>query len=103
MDALMAAGKEIIPITHQQMESFAGNMIQLRDATRDPDSGRFLTNLILSQTAYDALDPYTLSRLSDLNDRVIPVSIPTIEMYGGGSARCMLAEWHLPTPPPPAL
>ena len=103
MDALMAAGKEIIPITHQQMESFAGNMIQLRDATRDPDSGRFLTNLILSQTAYKSLDPYTLSRLSALNDRVIPVSIPTIEMYGGGSARCMIAEWHLSTPPPPAL
>jgi hypothetical protein len=28
--------------------------------------------------------------------KIVAVPIPTIEKYGGGSVRCMLAEIHLP-------
>ena len=45
----------------------------------------------MSKTAYDSLNLEQVNRLLLYNE-IITVEIPTIEKYGGGSARCMMAE-----------
>ncbi|KNC46062.1 amidinotransferase [Thecamonas trahens ATCC 50062] len=89
--SLAESGKEIIPISHAQMEHFAGNILHLATATGSV--------IVLSTTAHASLDAHTLSRLSAHCSALVPVAIPTIERYGGGSARCMMAEWFLDSPP----
>ena len=51
--------------------------------------------LAMSQTAYDALTEEQKEILSQYNE-LLPVDIATIEKYGGGSARCMMAEIYNP-------
>ncbi len=83
----LSEGREVIPLSYYQMTQFAGNMAQLR--TR---SGADV--LLCSSTAYRSLDSET-KRLLENNVRFCVVDIPTIEQYGGGSARCMIAEIFL--------
>ncbi len=86
--AVNHSGKTLVEITEQQVEQFAGNCLQV--GTRD---GKPV--LVLSQSAHDALthdQRHTIEQFCPL----LPVSIPTIETLGGGSARCMLAEIFLP-------
>jgi hypothetical protein len=81
-------GKEIIEISMHQMESFAGNMLEVRGK----DDQRFLC---MSQTAYDSLTELQKSKLAK-HTNLLSVSIPNIEKFGGGSVRCMMAEIFLP-------
>ncbi|MBK7407465.1 MAG: amidinotransferase [Saprospirales bacterium] len=81
-------GKDIIEITLNQMLQFAGNMLQIR--TR---SGKPL--LVMSEQAFQSLFPQQLERLKRHTD-ILSVPLNTIETYGGGSARCMMAEVFLP-------
>ena len=81
-------GKEVVVISEEQMHSFAGNMLQVEST----DGKKFL---VMSQTAYNSLDKEQLKTLKSFNE-IITVEIPTIEKYGGGSARCMMAEVFLP-------
>lgn len=83
---LEANGKEVIELTPAQIANFAGNALELHN--RD---GKLL---VLSARAAAALtDPQrgTLQKYA----RLVPLSLPTIEL-AGGSARCMMAEIHLP-------
>ena len=84
VDSLDKSGKDIIPISEQQMNNFAGNMLQVENTNGNPV-------LVLSQSAFDSLNQKQKDRLSSYNELVI-VSIPTIERVGGGSVRCMMAE-----------
>lgn len=83
-----ATDKEIVAITLDQMNNFAGNMLQVRN-----HAGQTL--LVMSSTAYHAL---TLEQISALerHTQLLHSPIPTIERYGGGSVRCMMAEVFLP-------
>lgn len=81
-------GKTIIPITLQQMNRFAGNMLQVQNNT-----GEKL--LVMSSQAFESLSALQVELLSGFN-RVIHSPLNTIETNGGGSARCMMAEVHLP-------
>ncbi len=83
----VATGKELVDITFDQMNSFAGNMLQLCNHNGDPI-------LILSRTAFNSLTKEQLNKLSS-KTKLLPVEIPTIEKIGGGSARCMIAEVFL--------
>ena len=76
--------KEIIEISMQQMEQFAGNMLEL--STPDGES-----LLVLSQSAYDSLSTEQIKTLKGYSTLVV-AAIPTIEQHGGGSVRCMIAE-----------
>lgn len=87
-DWLKNTDREVIDITFDQMASFAGNMIQLRNANDE----KFL---VMSQSALHCLSPDQKDRLLKYNP-IIAGDIPTIEKYGGGSARCMIAGIHLP-------
>ena len=88
---LAATGREIIEISIQQMENFAGNLLELIT-----ESGG--TIIVVSRTAYEALTADQRNRLSQYGE-VLPVAIETIEKVGGGSVRCMLAEVFLPLSP----
>ena len=81
-------GKEIIEISYAQMETFAGNMLEVMGS----GGNRYL---VLSQSAYDSLHSDQLLRLSALTN-LLPIPIPNIEKFGGGSVRCMMAEVFLP-------
>lgn len=81
-------GKEVIEISLKQVKSFAGNMLEVKNR----NGNRYLC---MSQTAYDALNQNQKERLS-IHTHLLPVPIPTIEKYGGGSVRCMMAEIFLP-------
>jgi hypothetical protein len=51
--------------------------------------------LVMSTQAYQSLSNEQIEKLSSYN-RIIHSSLNTIETNGGGSARCMMAEIHLP-------
>lgn len=85
--SLTDKGKEIIEISPDQMNHFAGNMLQVENKTREP-------LLVMSEQAYLALTKTQVDALEKYN-RLIYAPLYTIERNGGGSARCMLAEIHL--------
>ena len=76
--------KDIIEISLAQMMFFAGNMLQIRN-----DFGE--TFLVMSQQAFDALNPTQIAHIQR-HTEILSADIKTIETYGGGSARCMMAE-----------
>ncbi len=90
---LRASGREIIEIGPNQIEAFAGNMLEL--GTWDEALGDSRV-LVMSDTARRALSPELFAQLSGCTDAVLAVPIPTIEKLGGGSVRCMLAEVFRP-------
>jgi len=80
--------KLIIDISFDQMEAFAGNMLQVKNK----DGERFL---VMSETAYKSLKPSQIATLKQKTE-ILHFPIPTIETLGGGSVRCMMAEVFLP-------
>jgi len=84
IDSLTETKKEIIDISLQQLNSFAGNMLQVRNTVNE-------ILLIMSTQAYRSLTQEQVSRLTQYN-RMIHSSLNAIEITGGGSARCMMAE-----------
>ena len=80
--------KQIVDITLEQMNHFAGNMLQVHNAAGE----KFL---VMSSQAYKSLTQQQISLLETFNP-IIHSSLDTIEINGGGSARCMMAEVHLP-------
>lgn len=89
ISAIKGSGKEVIAITPEQMNHFAGNMLQVEN-----DKGEKL--LVMSSQAYKALSADQVKKLESCN-RMLHASLDTIETNGGGSARCMMAEVFLPT------
>lgn len=81
------SGKELIDITIDQMNQFAGNMLQVASIQGE-------TLLVMSTRAYESLTPEQVNRLRSYN-RIIHAPLQTIETNGGGSARCMMAEVFL--------
>lgn len=79
--------KDIIYITTQQMEHFAGNMLQVQ--------GDNSTYLVMSDAAYQSLTTAQINQLEQ-HTKILHTNLTTIETCGGGSARCMLAEVFLP-------
>jgi hypothetical protein len=85
---LRGTGRALIEISHTQMEQFAANIIQVNNAEGKP-------HIIMSQSAYDAFTPAHRVSLAAFG-RLLPGDISSIERYGGGSVRCMIAGIHLP-------
>ena len=68
--------------------SFAGNMLQVKNDQED-------TFLVMSQQAYESLRPDQIRKI-ERHTNILFAPIDTIEKYGGGSVRCMMAEVFLP-------
>lgn len=84
-EQLEVTGKTIIAIGIDQMAHFAGNCLQLYNRSGE-------TILVLSAQAQRSLDSLQLATLEQHNQHLLWGQIPTIEYFGGGSVRCMLAE-----------
>jgi hypothetical protein len=82
-------GKEIITISLEQMNAFAGNMLQVQSAK---DASKNF--LVMSEQAYHSLTLEQIARI-ERHSQILYSSLETIETYGGGSARCMMAEVFL--------
>lgn len=86
INLLEATGKEVIELSAYQIGEYAGNAIELHNAKEKL--------LVLSARAAAALSDGQRATL-ERSARLVPLSLPTIEL-GGGSARCMIATIHLP-------
>ncbi len=80
--------KEVIIITEQQVNDFAGNMLQVKGKNDEK-------HLVMSQSAYDCLTSKQIEAI-EKHCKILSSSLDTIEGCGGGSARCMMAEVFLP-------
>ena len=78
----------MIEISLDQMNQFAGNMLQVKNK----EDKSFL---IMSARAHQALNQQQLDKIAKYAE-ILSSSLTTIEDNGGGSARCMMAEIHLP-------
>ena len=80
--------KEVITITEGQVNSFAGNMLQVSGKNDE-------LFLVMSNAAYQSLTKEQINKI-EKHCKIISSSLDTIEACGGGSARCMMAEVFLP-------
>ncbi len=87
MESLLAHGEVITLGAAQTETAFCANILHL--------SGSKGSVIALSETAWTGFTPSQKQRLEAYGTPA-PLPIPTIEMVGGGSARCMLAEVFLP-------
>ncbi|MCO6491233.1 MAG: amidinotransferase [Phaeodactylibacter sp.] len=83
-----ATGKEVIEISLDQMMAFAGNMLQVRSQDGTP-------YLVMSEQAFRSLRPEQVQQI-EKHTKILHSPLYVIEKYGGGSARCMMAEVFLP-------
>ena len=88
---LKSTGREIIPISNDQLhQNFAGNMLQVRNKKGEKI-------LIMSSSAYKSLSSFQIELIeTKYKNKIIAMPINTVEVIGGGSARCMLAEIFVP-------
>lgn len=87
-EIIKSTEKEIIEISEDQMHQFAGNMLQVQNE----EGTQFL---VMSETAYKSLTKEQIEKIESYCE-IIYADLNTIEVNGGGSARCMLAEVFLP-------
>jgi hypothetical protein len=89
LNQLRGTGRAVIDLSLEQMNAFAGNMLEL---------GSALTGSVvaMSERARDALTAEQRATLESSAGPIVAAAIPTIEKLGGGSVRCMLAELHIP-------
>jgi len=79
------AHHKVIELTPEQIQNFCGNAIEAKNNNNE-------LFLIISSTAFNALNQDQKEQLLKSYKDIIHSDIPTIEKYGGGSARCMLTE-----------
>ncbi len=84
VERLHQTGRKLVEISFEQMNNFAGNMLQLNDKNAKP-------LLVMSQTALDSLNSEQVESIIKYSP-IAAFEIETIESCGGGSVRCMIAE-----------
>lgn len=87
IELLEESDKEIVEISLEQMNEFAGNMLQLHTVK----DGELKYIMVMSARAKDSLDQDQIEAIEKYCKIVAP-DLEFIERNGGGSARCMLAE-----------
>jgi len=88
LKSLKEGGKEVILITEEQVNNFAGNMLQILGE----DDKKYL---VMSESAYLSLT-VAQKTILEKHATILHASLDIIEACGGGSARCMMAEVFLP-------
>ena len=87
-ESLLLSGKRIVGLSLDQIDRFAGNALE----AQTPQGVVW----IMSSAAFTALDDGQRQALvATPGSRIVHADLSTIEHYGGGSARCMLAEVYL--------
>lgn len=85
---LRETGHEIVSITRDQKNQFAGNLLELQN-----DEGERI--LAMSRRAEESLTAEQKAVLTSYA-RIVSAPIEAIEDSAGGGVRCMMAEIHLP-------
>lgn len=88
LDSLRGDEKEVILINEDQVNNFAGNMLEVKGS----DDRRYL---VMSASAHKSLTKKQVAQIEE-HVTILSSSLDTIEACGGGSARCMMAEVFLP-------
>ncbi|MGG5505406.1 MULTISPECIES: citrulline utilization hydrolase CtlX [unclassified Myroides] len=88
LNHLKESGKEVVLITEDQVNNFAGNMLQVLGANDQK-------YVVMSTQAFNSLTDGQIKTL-EKHATILHSSLDTIEACGGGSARCMMAEVFLP-------
>jgi hypothetical protein len=88
-NSLKADGLKVIPLSEDAISRFAGNMLEVASTLDNTP------RIVMSKSAFEALDTTQIEALS-IFGKIIPIPLDVIEACGGGSARCMMAEIHLP-------
>lgn len=83
LKSLRDSGKEIIFLKEDEFKNYAANAIELR--------GNDKNILVISKSAYDSLTSEH-KKIIEKYDKILSIDVKTIEKYGGGSIRCMIAE-----------
>jgi hypothetical protein len=83
LQSFSATHHQVIAISYEQLHLFAGNMIEVLTKSGEPV-------VLISEKAFLSLLPGQLNAITKYAE-LIPLSIHTIEQYGGGSVRCMVA------------
>lgn len=86
--SLWETGHQLIEISREQMNGFAGIMMELRKNKSE-------SVLVMSRRAYDCLTPLQIQTFEQ-HSTIVSAPIDTIEKYGGESVRCMMAGIYLP-------
>lgn len=86
--SLASSGREVVVLRPEQIASFAGNMLAIRN-----HKGEQL--MVMSRSAHMSLDE-SQSAAIGRHARIVSSDVRTIETIGGGSVRCMIAENFLP-------
>ena len=76
---------DVIEIKKEQLLNFCGNCLEIPDK-----DGNLL--LAMSTAAFNAYTKLQKAKIEKHFKKIVHTDISTIEKYGGGSARCMLAE-----------
>ncbi|MEP6675152.1 MAG: arginine deiminase-related protein [Ferruginibacter sp.] len=84
IDSFRSTGHEIINISFEQMNHFAGNMLEVCN-----QEGKHF--LVMSAQAFSSLDKEQIAVIEKF-DIILAPAINTIETIGGGGVRCMMAE-----------
>lgn len=83
-ERLKSQGREVVIIDAKQTLEFAGNMLQLKNR----DGEKFWVG---STRAFEAFTDQQ-KQILESDAKLIHAPIPTIEKFGGGGVRCLLAE-----------
>lgn len=86
INSLITTNKEIIQISESQANKFAANMLQVQGDKK---------YLIMSESAFNILSEKQIQKIESYCS-ILYSDLKTIEKFGGGSARCMMAEIFLP-------
>lgn len=88
LDNFERTGHKVIAISFAQMKQFAGNIFCV-------DNKHGESFVLMSQSAFDSLLPGQINEISKFSE-ILPFNVESIQRYGGGSVRCMVAGIHLP-------
>lgn len=89
-NSLKTTGKDIIAISEEQVGHFAGNMLQL-ETKKSGGDGDVQPVLVMSSEAFSCLTAQQRVQI-EAHCPILHAPLPVIEVHGGGSARCMMAE-----------
>ena len=88
LGAIHQSGKTVMAISYDQLNNFAGNLLQVHNSNGEKIA-------VMSARALQSFPAVQLEQLRQFN-KIISAPLTEIEQNGGGSARCMMAEIHLP-------
>ncbi len=85
--ARLRESRDVVEFTLDQLSTFCGNALEVLGANND-------RMLAMSSAAYSSLSGEQRSAIEVHFKKILHAPLPTLEKYGGGSARCMLMELY---------